>query len=191
MDLMEIYCTIRWVSEISWRRHKLFIPRVSQRTWLRHGLYPTGISFVVDEPDGDTGSIQRGSAIWLMDRVDAGQYPKGVCCMVQLTGQRQGQYPKGVCYMVDGPDWESPWISAIWIWSLDLTNIRRNGALYHLVSEQCSMEPLDVWLAVLNTKPIGLTRILRVLGKGKAILPLIDLFTSKTVTTHLFTLGYD
>ena len=50
-----------------------------------------------------------------------GQYPKGVCYIVDgqggcrgsiprgsaewsWTGRRQGQYPKGVCIMVDGPD---------------------------------------------------------------------------------------
>ena len=121
MDLMEIYCTIRWVSEISWRRHKLFIPRVSQRTWLRHGLYPTGISFVVDEPDGDTGSIQRGSAIWLMDRVDAGAVSQGGLLYGSMDRTEAGTVPQGgllygrwtglrkptdICYMnmVIGPD---------------------------------------------------------------------------------------
>ena len=189
MDLMEIYCTIRWVSEISWRRHKLFIPRVSQRTWL--GLYPTGISFVVDEPDGDTGSIQRGSAIWLMDRVDAGAVSQGGLLYGSMDRTGRDSTPRGSA-----------------IWSMDRTEKAHGYLLYeyghwtwrtyegmgHYTTWCLNNVRWNHWMfdwQYWTQNQLVWQEYYVYWGKGKAILPLIDLFTSKTVTTHLFTLGYD
>ena len=243
MDLIEIYRTIRWVSEISCLRHELYIPRVSWRTWLRHGQYPTGIYFIVDGPGGKTGSIPRGSAVWPMDLMETwavpkggllygrwtgwrqAQYPKGVCCMVQWTGQRQGQYPKGVCYMVDGPDWgrrSIPRGSAVWfngpdrgrgsiprgsaIWSMDRIE-EQHGYLQYglwtwrtyeemglyttwcLNNGQWNHSMLD-WQYWTQNQLVWHEYYVH-LEKGKANLPLIDLFTSETENMHLFSLGYD
>ena len=76
---------------------------LSRRTWRRHGQYPTGVCFIVDWPDGGRGSIPRGSAIYLMDRTDAGAVSQGGLLYSRWTGRMQGQYPKGVCCMV--MDW--------------------------------------------------------------------------------------
>ena len=92
-----------------------------QRTWLRHGLYPTGISFVVDVPDGDTGSTPKGVCYMAdgpdgrravsqggllygsMDRTEAGTVPQGGLLYGRWTGLRK---PMDICYMhmVIGPD---------------------------------------------------------------------------------------
>ena len=86
----------------------------SRWTWWRHGQYPKGVCYMADGPDGRRAVSQGGLLYGSIDRTEA------------------GTVPQGVCYMVDGPDWESPRISSICIWSLDLTNLWRNGALYHL-----------------------------------------------------------
>ena len=42
-------------------------------SYIYHGyLEGPDFYFIVDGPDGDTGSIPRGSAVWPMDRMEAG-----------------------------------------------------------------------------------------------------------------------
>ena len=129
----------------------IYIPRVSQRTWRRHGQHHTGICIIVRWTWWRQGQYPKG-VCYMADgpRRRQGQYPKGVCCMVKWTGQTQGQYPKGVCYRVDWPDRGRPRISARW--SLDLTHLRRNGVVYHLVSDKWSMEPLNVLTSSIEHK---------------------------------------